>query len=468
MKKLDKKWYQKIPNTYVILLLLIVLGAMLTWIVPAGEFNRVEFNGRMIIEPGTYHAVERNPASFLDVFTAIPEGLQGAAQIITMILISSGTFGIINSTGAMENAIGVLICKTKNARISGSMVVFTITCLFSCLGIIVGPEIQIPFTAVAVSIALGLGFDLLTGAAMVIVGGGIGFALAPINASTIGTSDSICGLPLFSGMGYRTIIWATVTVASALVLVAYTKKIAKNPARSLTKGIDASGLGLSRDIGEYKLTKKDMRVLMVFLGLFIFLIIGPTYFEWYLNEMSAVFIIAAIVTAIVAKIPMDDAISSFMKSAGSMVGAAMMVGLGRAIQVVMQDGRILDTIINAISAPLVSCGTYLSAILMTLIHGVINFIIPSGSGQAAATMPIMFPVGELAGITAQTSILAFQVGDGVTNLIYPTLGSLMAMLGIARVPFGKWVKFAIKVGAIVYLISWVFLAIAVKIQWGPF
>lgn len=465
---MQKKWYQKVPNTYVILLLMIVLGAVLTWIVPAGEFNRIESDGRVIIEAGTYHAVERNPASFFDIFAAIPAGLQGASQIIIMILISSGAFGVINSTGAIENAIGVLIRKTKNAHISGSMVVFVITCLFSCLGIIIGPEIQIPFTVVAVSIALGLGFDLLTGAAMVIVGGGIGFAMGPINASTIGTSDSICGLPLFSGIGYRTIIWAVMTIASAFMLVAYTKKIRKDPSRSLTKGIDTTGLGLTKTLEEYRLTKSDKRVLLVFLVLFVFLIIGPTKFKWYLNEMSAMFIIAAIAVAIVAKINVDEAISTFLKAAGSMMGAAMMVGLGRAIQVVMQDGRVLDTIIHTISAPLVTCGSYVSAILMTLIHGVVNFIIPSGSGQAAATMPIMFPVGELAGITAQTSILAFQVGDGITNLIYPTLGSLMAMLGIARVPFGKWVKFAVKVVALIYLISWIFLIIAVKIQWGPF
>lgn len=128
----------------------------------------------------------------------------------------------------------------------------------------------------------------------------------------------------------------------------------------------------------------------------------------------------------------------------------------------------LDTIVNALSAPLTNFGPYLAAILMTLVHGLINFLIPSGSGQAAATMPLMFPVGQMIGLTDQTSILAFQVGDGVTNLIYPTLGSLMAMCGIARVPFGQWVKFAIRVVLVVYLVCWAFLLLAVRINWGPF
>ena len=182
----------------------------------------------------------------------------------------------------------------------------------------------------------------------------------------------------------------------------------------------------------------------------------------------SVFVIAAIITAIIARYSVNNAIDIFCKGAGDMIGAAMMVGLGRAIQVIMESGNIMDTVVNALSAPLVNFGPALAAIFMTLVHGVINFVIPSGSGQAAATMPLMFPIGQMIGLTDQTSILAFQVGDGITNLIYPTLGALMAMCGIARVPFGQWVKFAIKVVLGVYVVSWFFLLIAVKINWGPF
>ncbi len=465
----DEKWYRNFPNTYVILFFMILLGAVLTWVIPAGEFNRIASpTGRMIIENGTYHSVERNPASLFEVFVAIPKGLQASSQIIFMILLSSGAFGLINSTGALENSIGVLIRKTQKLHISGEKVVFFITCLFSCLGIIIGPEIQIPFTIIAVSIALGLGFDLLTGAGIVIVGGGIGFAMGPINASTVGTSDAICGLPLFSGMLFRTIVWLAATTASALVLALYAKKVKEDPEYSFTKGISTEGLGLHKDLDDYQITKKDKKVLAVFFCLFLCLIIGPTKFHWYLNEMMAVFIIVGIAVAFVSGIKANDAIAIFTKSAGAMFGAALMVGMGRSIQVVMENGHVLDTIVKGISDPLTNFGPYIAAPMMSSVHGLVNFLIPSGSGQAAATMPIMFPVGQLVGMTDQTSILAFQIGDGITNLIYPTLGSLMAMLGIARVPFSKWVKFAVREVAVIYLVTWVFLLIAVKINWGPF
>ena len=466
--KEKKKWYLKIPNTYIILFIMILFAALLTWIVPAGEFNRVESEGRMLIENGTYHAVDKSPVNLFDIFVSIPKGLQGSAQIIFMILLSSGAFGLINSTGAIENAIGVMIKKTQKAHISSDALIFVITILFSCLGVIIGPEIQIPFTLVAVSIALGLGYDLLTGVAMVIVGGGVGFSMGPINASVIGTADSISGLPLFSGIGLRTVIWAVTSIVSALLVLSYARKVRKNPDYSYTKGISTKGLGLSKDISEYELNKTDKKVLVVFLILFAFLIIGPTKLGWYLDEMSAAFVIAALIVMVVAKLDVNTALETFMKAAGGMFGAAMLVGLGRTIQVVMENGHVMDTIIKAISDPLVSFGPTVGAILMSLIHGIINFVIPSGSGQAAASMPIMFPVGQLIGMTDQTSILAFQIGAGVMDLIYPTMGSMMAMLGMARVPYGKWVKFVIKVVIAMYLVTWVFLIIAVKINWGPF
>ena len=466
--KEKKKWYLKIPNTYIILFIMILFAALLTWIVPAGEFNRIESDGRMLIENGTYHAVDKSPANLFDIFVAIPQGLQGSAQIIFMILLSSGAFGLINSTGAIENAIGVMIKKTQKAHISSNTLIFVITCLFSCLGVIIGPEIQIPFTLVAVSIALGLGYDLLTGVAMVIVGGGIGFSMGPINASVIGTADSISGLPLFSGIGLRTVIWAVTSIVAALIVLSYAKKVKKNPDYSYTKGISTEGLGLSKDIAEYKLSRADKKVLIVFLILFAFLIVGPTWLGWYLDEMSAAFVIAAIIVMIVARLDVSSAIDTFMKTAGGMFGAAMLVGLGRTIQVIMENGHVMDTIIKAISDPLVVFGPTVGAILMSLIHGVINFVIPSGREKKGASIPIMFPVGQLIGMTDQTSILAFQIGAGVMDLIYPTMGSMMAMLGMARVPYGEWVKFVIKVVIAMYLVTWVFLLIAVKINWGPF
>ncbi|WP_040210156.1 YfcC family protein [Clostridium polynesiense] len=470
MENKKNKWYSKMPNTYVILFAIIIFATALTWIIQPGAFERVAVEGtnRLVIVPGTFHEVDGNPAGIFEMFTAIPKGLQAASNIIFMILISSGAFKIINSTGALENSIGVLLRKINKSKIPSSAVVYIVTFLFSCLGLVVGPEIQIPFTVIGVSIALGLGYDLIVGLAMIVVGGGIGFALGPICASTIGTSQAIAGLPLFSGMLLRTVCWLTATIAGASVIVWYGNKVKKNPEKSLVNGISTEGLGFSKNFDEYTINKKDKYVLLALLGLFIALIIGPIKYGWYLDEMMTAFLVVAIIVAIITKMPINKAIDIFTSGAGVMFGAAMMVGLGRAIQIILENGNILDSVIYGLSQKLDMFGKYSSAIIMTIIHGLINFLIPSGSGQAAATIPIMFPLGEVVGLTNQVSILAFQIGDGITNIIYPTLGSLMAMCGLARVPFGKWVKFAYKVVLIVYAVTWVFLLFAVKINWGPF
>lgn len=465
-----KRFYQKIPHTFIILFAIILLASALTYILPAGTYERVPVEGttRLVIDPNTYKRVDNTPVGIFEIFSSIAKGLTNSSSIIFMILISSGAFKIINSTGAINNCIGVLLNKVTKMKINTSIVIVFITFMFSLLGIIVGPEIQIPFTIIAVCVALGLGYDLVVGLAMIVVGGGIGFAMGPINASTVGTSQGISGLPLFSGMELRTLCWFFTTLISALVIVHYGKKVKKDPKKSYVYGIDTEGLGLEKKLSEYKLSKLDMKILILLIVMFIGLIVGPMKYGWYLDEMTGMFLIIAIVAAFLSKKTSNEAIALFTQGAGEMFGVAMMVGLGRAIQIILENGNVLDTVINTLSTQLTMFGPYVAAILMTLVHGLLNFLIPSGSGQAAATMPLMLPLGEVVGLTNQTSILAFQIGDGITNIIYPTLGSLMAMCGIARVPIDKWFKFAIKVVVAVYLVSWAFLFIAVKINWGPF
>jgi uncharacterized ion transporter superfamily protein YfcC len=464
------KWYNKMPHTFIILFGIIVFATILTWIITPGVFERevVEGTNRLVIIPETFHAAGKNPTGIFEMFTAIAKGLQASSNIIFMIFLSSGAFKVINATGALENSIGVMLRKVNKSKIPPSLIIVIITFLFSCLGLVVGPEIQIPFTIIGISIALGLGYDLIVGLAVVVVGGGVGFALGPICASTVGTSHAIAGLPMFSGMALRTACWFVSTLVSAGVIVWYGNRVKKDPEKSLVKGISTEGLGFSKAFDDYTITKKDKYVLFVLAGLFASLIIGPTKYGWYLDEMMSVFVIAAIITAVIAKFSANQTIDIFVKGAGEMFGVAMLVGLGRAIQIILENGNILDSIIQGLSRPLSGFGPYSAAVVMTIIHGIINFFIPSGSGQAAATMPIMFPLGEVVGLTNQVSVLAFQIGDGITNIIYPTLGSLMAMCGIARVPFGKWVKFAIRVVVAVYIVTWGFLLLAVKINWGPF
>lgn len=465
----NKKWYKKMPHVCILLLIIIVLCALLTYIVPAGEFDRQQIEGtsRAVVVAGSYHRVEQQPVGFIDTFKSLTLGFQGTAGIIAMILFSSGAFKVMTECGMIENLLGSMLGKIGSRKNSGKLVIWIVTFVFSIIGIFIGPEVHVPFTVVTVSIALAMGYDLIVGMAMVI-GGSIGFATAPINASTIGTCDAISGLPLFSGMGLRTAFWFCSTCMTCLIITRYAEKIRKAPEKSYARGIDTTGLGFTKDFSECHMRGRDWGVLACLLGIFVFTIIGCTQWGWYIDEMTTVFILGGIAAGIVAGFDGNRIVSCFIEGAKDVVFGAMCVGIANGISVVLTNGHIMDTIIYTLSEPLAHMPTVFGAILMTVVHGVINFFIPSGSGQAAATMPIMFPIGDLIGMTKQTSILAFQIGDGVTNIAIPTLGSLMAVCAIARVPFEKWFRFAVRLVAGIYLVGWVFVGIAVAISWGPF
>ena len=466
-----KKWYQKMPHTYVILFCMALLAAVLTWVLPAGSFERAipEGMSRAVIVPGTYAAVESNPITPWALIRAIPEGMIAAGNIIFLIMLSTGCFNIIGKTGALESGVGIVLRKVNaNKKLSGTAIIFLITFLFSLLGVIVGPEIQIPFVALAVTIGLGLGYDVMTGLAIIIGGGGCGFALSPINASVIGTSDAVMGLPTFSGQGLRWIMWFCGTVLVAAIISLYAKKVKADPEKSMTKDVDTEGMGFSKPLDEYTLNGRQKAVLLVLLGILIAIIIGASKLGWYLNEMSAVFIIGGVLAGIAGGMKLNDIMDGFSGGAKNAANIALIVGIARSIQVVLENGKIMDTVIYYLSSPLQGMSPILAAIAITVIVGIVHFFIPSGSGIAVAMMPIIGPVAMTLGLTAQTAVLAFQVGATVPNFILPTVGAYVAMCSIARVPVNKWWKFGWRLTIPLYVLSWVFVVIAVLINYGPF
>ena len=466
-----KKWYQKMPHTYVILFCMALLAAVLTWVLPAGSFERAipEGMSRAVIVPGTYAAVESNPITPWALIRAIPEGMIAAGNIIFLIMLSTGCFNIIGKTGALESGVGIVLRKVNvNKKLSGTAIIFLMTFLFSLLGVIVGPEIQIPFVALAVTIGLGLGYDVMTGLAIIIGGGGCGFALSPINASVIGTSDAVMGLPTFSGQGLRWIMWFCGTVLVAAIISLYAKKVKADPEKSMTKEVDTEGMGFSKPLDEYTLNGRQKAVLLVLLGILIAIIIGASKLGWYLNEMSAVFIIGGVLVGIAAGMKLNEIMDGFSGGAKNAANIALIVGIARSIQVVLENGKIMDTVIYYLSSPLQGMSPILAAIAITVIVGIVHFFIPSGSGIAVAMMPIIGPVAMTLGLTAQTAVLAFQVGATVPNFILPTVGAYVAMCSIARVPVNKWWKFGWRLTIPLYVLSWVFVVIAVLINYGPF
>lgn len=461
----QKKWWERIPHTYVILFAMIILAAILTWILPAGQFQRevVEGLNNPVVIPGSYETVPQQGVGLFGIFLAIPKGMVGSASIIFLILLSTASFGIINSTGALENGIGVLLNKINNSKTPKTAVIWLITFLFSILGIVVGPEIQIPFTLIGISIALGLGYDLIVGLAMIMGGGYAGFNFGPINASILGTSQSVAGLPIFSGMEYRMIIWFFGTALVALFTTFYAKKITKDPEKSLVKGVNTDGLGFSKSFDEYKMVGRHKLVLVVLVGMFAAIIYGASKLGWYLDEISAVFVIGGLVAGYVYGYKTQEIIDLLIKGVSSAASIALILGIARGIQIVLEQGMIMDTIINSLSAPLTNLGPTVGAIAISIITAIVHFFIPSGSGLAVSIMPVLSPLGTIMGLTQQTTVLAFQFGATIPNYIFPTIGATMAMLGIARVPIDRWLRFALKLTGLMFVMSWIFLAIAVAI-----
>lgn len=460
-----KKWWKRIPHTYVILFAMIVIAAVLTWVLPAGEFERSEVEGlsKPVVVPGSYTNVERHGVGLWGIFKSIPVGMVGAAQIIFLIMISSASFGIINATGALETGIGVLLNKVNKSKVSKTLVIWIVTFLFSALGIIVGPEIQIPFTIIGVNIAVGLGFDPIVGLLMIMGGGYAGWNFSPINASIVGTSHSITGLPIFSGKDFRFITVIIATVLVATVASIYAKKIQKNPSKSLMFGDDYSEFKMSKELSEYKLNRKHKLVLIVLIGIFIAIVYGSSKLGWYLDEMSTVFLIGGLVAGIIYGFDTDKIIELFIKGVSSAASVALILGIARGIQVTLESGMIMDTIINGLSAPLQGVSPSIGAIMMSIITAIVHFFIPSGSGLAVALMPVLSPLGTILNISQQVVVLAFQFGATIPNYIFPTVGATMAMLGIAKVPLAKWMKIALKLTALMFLMAWILLVIAVMI-----
>ncbi len=460
-----KKWYERIPHPVVMLFIIIVLTALLSYILPAGSYEREMVEGRQRVIPGSYQQIDQTPVGLLDLFTAIPLGFIQAARIIFVVLASGIMFGVLEKSGMVENTVGTIIRKMGLDK--KYFLVVLMTFIYGFLGIAVGYENNIAMVPIAAVISLALGGDLILAAGISVGAITVGFGLSPINPYTVGTGHTIAEMPMFSGALLRSVLCFAGLSILAWYNVRYFKRMLKNKDRSIGKGLDTKGFTLTHPIDTYSITANNWIVLSLFLGGIAAMLYGIFVHHWYINEISAIFLMISIACGIAARMNPKDFSETALKSIAVVAPGAFMVGYATSIKVVMEMGNISDTIAFQLSSALSTLPTYGSAVAMTLAQSVINLMIPSGSGQALATLPIMIPVGELLGLTRQTTILAFQIGDGVTNLFNPALGGLIAMLSICRVPFDRWLRFIFPLVGIIMVVAWVALLFSVFINWGP-
>ena len=412
----------KIPNTYVIIAFILVLCAVATWFVPGGQYVKAD-DGSL-----TFRAVDAVPQTW-QVFSAVYHGFVKQAGIIVFILVVGGAFWLLNATGVVTAGIRRFIGLVGKRD---KLVLAALTILFSLAGAVFGmSEETIPFVGIVVPLAVSLGYDAFMGMLVVYVAANVGFSSAFLNPFTVGIAQEMAGLPLFSGMGYRIFCWALLTLVLLVFVLLYARRSRKEREAVLS-------------VEEVRLTARQGWILAV-LGLTVAaLVVGVTVWGWYMPEITGLFLVMGIVCGAIAGFDANRIAEELLSGAKDILSAALVVGFASGIIVVLQDGKIVDSLLHGLQEGLSDSGAAASLSAMYGIQALINFIIPSATAKAAITIPIMAPFADMVGVSRQAMVLAFQFGDGFTNMITPTSGVLVAALAMARIPYTRWVKWVWK------------------------
>ena len=471
----DSWWSNfQVPHTYVIIFCLMIIASLLSYVLPGGEYTRntkkVVVGGttmtKKIVDPDSFKQVDNVPQNPWKMIKSVMIGLRhhSAMDIVFFILLIGGAFGIVTGTKAVDAALVRLVTALGDKE---AYVIPSVMFAFSIAGASFGMcEETIPFVAMVVPLSLKLGYDSITGVAMVYVGAMIGFAAAFLNPFTIGIAQGIAGVPVFSGLKYRLGIWLFLTIFTIAWVMRYAAKVKINPKLSPVFEEDQKRreeAEAESDHPEFTLARKA--VLLLIAGGFGCIIYGAIKLGWYIDEMVAVFLIIGIFAGLITRMPLNDMAENFSKGTAGIANAAILVGFARAVLVILENAKVMDTILHYVSGVVGDLPPIVSVQCMYLFQTMTNFFVPSGSGQAALTMPLMAPLADMVGITRQTAVLAYQFGDGFTNMIIPTSAVTIAVLGMGRVPWGKWARWIAPLMIIYYIFGALLLIPPVLYNW---
>lgn len=519
--------FKKIPHTYVIIFFIIAIAALLTWIIPGGEFDRqtVSAGGveRTVIDKDSFHYVERNAQTW-QVFSALFNGFVRQSGIVVLILMIGGGFWIMNASKAIDMGILSFLKFTKGLehlkffKLLGinNVIITLVMVMFSLFGAIFGmSEETIAFVIIVVPLAISMGYDSIVGICMVYVAAHLGFASAVLNPFTIGIAQGIANLPLFSGLEYRIFCWFVINTFGISFVLWYARRVREKPQRSIMYQLDEywrergageienitsqtskaawfaygflavclvlfsfsypmSNLAIGNIVKSFPaipiatalfvltsipalLKSGQYFVLNLLAFTIVFLVIGVMGYGWYLMEIASLFFTMGIFSGIAMNYDANRITKLFVDGARDILSAALVVGLAGGIIIILEDGKIIDTILYGVSKSMTGMGKVGSISVMYVIQTFINIIIPSGSAKAALTMPVMAPFSDLVNISRQATVMAFQFGDGFTNMITPTSAVLIGALGIARIPYDKWIKWILPFMAFLIILGWLLL-----------
>ena len=464
----NKKKLQ-IPSTCALLFMLMIVCAILTWIVPAGEFDTEKVDNLNKVIAGTYHTVEASPVGPWATIMAVVQGFYKAAKLMVMIMFVGGAVEILEKTGAIHAAFGKLASK-QNLNVN--VLVFLVMAFMSiggAAGVFANPVVAL--IPIGIILATNLGYDSFTGFLLVYMGAYSGFNVGWANASTIGTAQPIAELPIFSGFSVRVVLNIINFAICYFFTIRYMKTIKADPKKSLNYevGMSASdSMGAGKDGAkaiEAHLTTKHLISLIGLVVAVAAILVGSVKYEWSYDQIAATFFTLAVVVGLLNGMGINGTTKVFIGGCSKMVNAAFIVGFANGISVILASGNILNTIVYWLSIPMSGMGSILGANFMFVANLFINLFIPSGSGQAAAVMPLMVPVADLAGITRQVAVQAFQFGDGFSNCLFPTAGTLMGSLAIAKTDWTKYAKWLMPLLGCQVILSFASLTILQSIGW---
>lgn len=461
---------KKVPDVFVIVFSLIILAAVLTWVLPGGSYERTEkvVNGqsRTIVVDGSYHAEPARPQTW-QIFTAPVNGFlrSGITEIVVFIFLVGGAFYVLNETGAIAAGIHQLVRILKGREYLVIPIVMT---FFSFFGAAFGMcEEAIPFVLIFVPLALALGYDSIVGISLSFLAAGVGFAGAFVNPFTLQIAQGLAGLPPLSGMGYRLIVWTVATGVTIAWVMVYAARIKADPTRSPMYELDCVRREelLAQQQEQMEFTWRHGTNLAILGLVIVAMIYGAAVRGWFIVEIAGLFVAMGIITGLVSGMDLNHLAKTFIAGCRDIAGAALIVGFVGGIIVILESGNIMDTILHGMGTVTSQLPGLVSAWSMYGMQVVLNTFIPSGSTKAALTMPLMAPLADLSGITRQTAVLAYQLGDGFTNMIIPTSGVTIGTLAMARIPYEKWARWNLPMQAMFIVMSLLFLVWPVLSGW---
>ncbi|QTH63750.1 YfcC family protein [Psychrosphaera ytuae] len=455
----------KVPHTLILLLGMMLVAYIATWIVPQGYFETITLdNGRTSVVPGTFAlAQEQIRLTPMDFLVAIPRALAAAQDIIFFVFIVGGVLAIARATGTIDALIGYLL---ERFGTNPSMLIFMVVFCFSIASGAIGTAGEyIPFVLILVGLCKAMRLDAMTAVGMVVTGYGIGYGISAFNPFTVMIAQTVSGIPVYSGIELRLALFIPFVLIGFHHVWSYAQKVLNDPEASMTKALPCP-LG-GQDTASYP--KLELRHKLVLFGLIATVataVWGISEKGWYLYELGAIFILWGIFTAIVGKLDADTTAIQFIEGVKDLATTAMLIGVARGIALIMEDGQILHSLVYGMSYPLSYVGSEIASVGMFVMQTLLNLFIPSGSGQAYVTIPLLTPVGDLVGVNRQIVVLAYQFGDGFSNMIVPTNAVLMGIIGMAGVPYHLWFRFCMPLMLKLMAAASLVLVLAVTFDYG--